>query len=64
MSDKIVKVEVKNVYGNTYYFPANENAKYFTLIARTKTIDQNNFKYIRMLGFKVEALQPVVEIEE
>ena len=65
MNEKLVKIEVRNVYGNTYYYPANENAKLFTNIAGTKTIDPNNFKYIRLLGFKIEPVQPkIAALEE
>ena len=62
MSEKIVKVEVKSVYGTTYYYPANENAKHFAHVAGTKTIIPDHFKYIRMLGFKIEPIQNVLEV--
>ena len=60
MNETLIKIEVKNVYGNTYYYPANENAKHFVKIAGTKTIDPNNFKYIRSLGFRIETVQPTI----
>ena len=60
MKEKIVKVEVRQVYGNTYYHPANEAAKLFANIAGTKTIAAMHMKYIRSLGFKVEPFSKAV----
>lgn len=61
--EKIVKVEVREVYGNTYYHPANENAKLFTNISGTKTVAAMHMKYIRSLGFKVEFIRKPTAVE-
>lgn len=55
--DMTVKVDVREVYGNTYYHPMNENAKMFASIAGTKTIAAMHMKHIRSLGFKIEAVR-------
>lgn len=55
-----VQVEVRNVYGNELIYPANDTAKTFAVLIGKKTLDRNDFRLIRLLGFEVEQIrQPV-----
>ena len=64
MKENIVKVDVREVYGNTYYHPLNESAKLFARIAGTKTIVAGHMKLIRSLGFKIEAVRKPITLPE
>lgn len=55
-----VLVMVRNVYGNELIYPANDTAKTFAALIGKKTLDRNDFRLIRLLGFDVEQVrQPV-----
>lgn len=53
-SEKIVKVEVRNVFGNDLIYPANYEAERFAAIAGKKTLGRCDLLNIRALGFTVE----------
>ncbi len=50
----VVKVEVRNVYGNELIYPANFEAERFAAIAGTKTLSRTDLMNIKALGFTVE----------
>jgi hypothetical protein len=49
--DKQIKVERRNVYGVTKYYPVCDNAKLFARIARTITLTPEALKHAQSLGF-------------
>lgn len=51
---QVVKVEVRNVYGNEIIYPANRQAELFTKIAGKKTLNGIDLVNIKALGFAVE----------
>lgn len=54
VSSLVVKVEVRNVYGNATIYPANAAAERFAAIAGKKTLSNADLMNIQALGFKVE----------
>lgn len=50
----VVKVEVKNVYGNMLIYPANEKAESFCVLVGKKSLSKKDLKLIEGLGFKIE----------
>ena len=50
----VVKVEVRNVYGNDMIYPANAAAERFAAIAGNKTLRGIDLVNIKALGFAVE----------
>jgi len=55
---KTIKVEVKNVYGVERIYPICEYAKKFSMLTNTKTLDKDNIRIIKQLGFEIEAIRP------
>lgn len=53
-------VNVKNVYGNTLYYPACEKSKIFAEIAGSKTLTLDAIEQIKKLGTKVTAETPQI----
>jgi hypothetical protein len=51
-------VNVKNVYGNTLYYPACEKSKIFAEIAGSKTLTLDTIEQIEKLGTLVLAETP------
>ncbi len=49
-----VVIEIKMVYGNVLYYPANEAAKIFANIAGKKSLAKADIANIKALGFAVE----------
>jgi len=49
-----VLIEVRDVYGETKAYPANEQAKLFAEMLGTKTLTHRNLCLIERLGFTVE----------
>lgn len=54
----IIKVTIKNVYGNDYIYPVCEKAKLFTKITGRKTLSRETLEIIKELGYEVEFIQP------
>lgn len=50
---KIIEVEVKNVYGNTLIYPANNAAKALARIAGKKTLSVADLQNASLLGLEV-----------
>tara|TARA_B100000073_G_C23288732_1_gene393638 strand:+ start:31 stop:222 length:192 start_codon:yes stop_codon:yes gene_type:complete len=57
MSDenKLVLVDVRKEYGIERAYPANEMARLFSYLTRSKTLSREQLQIISKLGFKVEA---------
>jgi hypothetical protein len=50
---QIVRVQVKNVYGNEVYYPACPAAQLFADVAGTKTITENTLRILKRNGYEV-----------
>lgn len=48
-----VEIEVRNAWGKTRIYPANETAQISAQIAGKKTLDKSDIDMIRALGFEV-----------
>lgn len=57
-----ITIEVKNVYGNTLYYPVCEQAKLFAKIAETTTLTYHAIQHIKALGYAIEATRTVEEL--
>jgi len=55
---KTIKVEVKNVYGVERIYPVCEDAKKFSMLTNNKTLDKDDIRIIKQLGFEIEATRP------
>ena len=56
-----IKLEQKQVYGNTVYYPANHEAEIFAKIANTKTLLPATLKLAKELGYTIELTTPILE---
>jgi len=50
-----VLIELRDVYGETKAYPANEQAKLFAEMLGTKTLTHRNLCLIERLGFTIQA---------
>ena len=57
-----VLVRVEQVYGQETAYPANQNARLFTLMTGCKTLREDDLRRIKALGFEVALEQRVPEI--
>ena len=55
--DPEVRVELRDVYGNTLLYPVNKPAQLFCNLLGTKTIPQWALKNIRELGFVITPIR-------
>ena len=53
ISNMVIEIEVRSVYGRETYYPVNENAKAFARISGCKTLLPGVIQEARKLGFKV-----------
>lgn len=53
-----ILIEVRQVYGNTLYYPACEKAKAFCQLTNAKTLSQSAIAIIRRLGYDIEVVTP------
>lgn len=53
-ADRVIEVEVRNVYGNEMIYPSNYAAERFAAIAGKKTLSRTDLMNIKALGFMVE----------
>lgn len=53
-ADRVIEVEVRNVYGNTTIYPANQAAGLFAALAGKKTLSNVDLIKIQALGFVIE----------
>lgn len=56
---KVIQIEVKDVYGVSKAYPANDAAKLFARIAGTKTLCRETLGYAQQLGFSIQEVKPV-----
>jgi hypothetical protein len=54
-----INVEVRDVYGQTVYYPMCDKAKLFAQIAGTKTLTPDVLRKIELLGYGVTATRIV-----
>ena len=59
---RIVKVEIKNVYGREQIYPRNAWAEIFAEMVGQKTLTRANIAHIKRLGFQVEVVVPEVSL--
>ena len=52
--DKVVLVDVKNVYGNQTVYPANDIAECLAVIAGTITLTPHTLRYAVEMGFEIK----------
>lgn len=57
IQERIVQVQVRNVYGKATVYPANETAEFFAAIAGTKTLAPVVLAYARRLGFDIQQVE-------
>ncbi len=61
---KEITVEIREVYGQTKYYPQCEDAKVFAAIACTTTLTEQTLRRVMKLGYKVKTLQRPTELTE
>ncbi len=59
-----LKFIARDVYGVQKFYPANEVAMLFTIVAGTKTLTQETLRAAMQLGFTLEQLQRPVVLPE
>jgi hypothetical protein len=57
----VMKVFVRDQYGQQAFYPADETARLFAAIAGTKTITPANLSHILKLGYSIEYVHPPVQ---
>ena len=57
-----VEVDVRQVYGTTKYYPANQNAFIFADINGAKTLSRRTLELVKQLGYSVEASKVRLDI--
>lgn len=57
-----ILIEVRNVYGNELYYPANEYADLMLKLTGKKTFSKNDFAIMKELGYTIEVETPKVEL--
>ena len=55
-------IEIKQVYGREMIYPANDTAKAFADLAKTKTLSRQDLNIIKSLGFAIEVKQQSINI--
>lgn len=50
---KTIRVQVKQVYGNTTYYPACAEAQLLVDVAGTKTLTENMLRIIKRAGYEI-----------
>ena len=55
IEEKVI-VYVRSVYGNELMYPANLDAELFARLTKKKTLDLNDLRIIKELGYTIEAL--------
>ena len=56
MSENLIQVEIKRVYGRDTIYPMCDKGKLFAQLARTSTLTLPAVKLIKQLGFTVEVI--------
>jgi hypothetical protein len=52
-----IEIELRDIYGETKAYPANEQAKIFAQLVGTKTLTHNTLCLIERLGFEIKTKQ-------
>lgn len=55
-STDVIKVTIRNVYGNVRVYPACDTSKAFTRLTNTATLGENDISTIKSLGYSVETI--------
>lgn len=55
-ADKVIKITVREVYGQATVYPACDQAKIFADLAGTKTLTHRALCQIEALGYQIEEL--------
>jgi hypothetical protein len=53
VADKVVEVELRNVYGNNLMYPVNTTARIFAKLLGVKTFNRQQVQGMRDLGYVV-----------
>ena len=56
--DKVIKVEVKSVYGNELIYIRSDHARYINQLTGKVTIDKYDIADLKHLGFEIEYIAP------
>ena len=51
---QVIQISIKQVYGSSLYYPANEAAQIFARIAGKKTFKKADLNDMKQLGFQIE----------
>lgn len=57
VEERILQVEVRNVYGKPVVYPSNKTAELFAAIAGTKTLSTAVLANARQLGFDIKQVE-------
>ena len=64
----IIKVQIKNIYGNDCIYPACEKSRVFVRMLNQKTLTMKDIVNIKALGFTIEQIaQPnqwIIDVNE
>jgi hypothetical protein len=60
---KVIKIQPRNSYGNTLYYPMCDNGRAFARLTNTKTLTKEHLRDIRALGFTHEVVPITVNLE-
>lgn len=58
---KEIWVRIEVYYGGKLYYPACDSAKAFTKLTKTKSLTPGALRTIEFLGWKVKAVEPVLD---
>jgi len=58
----IIRVEVKEVYGNTLIYPVCRHAQLFADLTGKKTLTPQAVRLIKALGYEVESVAKSIEV--
>ena len=59
-----ITIERRDQYGATVYHPADETARLFAQLAKTKTLTTDALALIRALGYQIEITHRTTQLEE
>ncbi len=60
--EKVITVEIKNVYGKQTIYPICDNALVFASIAGTKTLTIDTISKIKALGYTIDIKTPDIKL--
>lgn len=62
MENKVVIIEVRNVYGNQNHYPVCDTGKLFLKLTGTKTLSLDQLKTIKALGYDLQVKASIINI--